>query len=456
MDKVLNTVKDLVKMYALIMACALIFASVLISISVVFGSSASCFWAVGSLLLFCGIGIPAIWVILTRKYEYLGIGKTSDPLKEAIAAMGVEPGTPPEKVQIEYRKKVRTLDLPHWGIILAMFFVTYVITVVIAFIAEAVSLWFIIVGIPFLIIMVSAPAMFWIDWLYTRDVHEPEPEGAVFAAFTWGMLSCVPSLLVNTFNLVLASVIAGPVCAAFCGAVISAPVFEELFKSIGFLFVKKEIDTELDGMIYGFSMGVGFSVVENFLYAYQTFMSGGAVLFAINALIRSVWCILLHAIGPGMVGFFLGWAYRTNNKGKIPLCVLGGYAIGLVNHALWNFTTFFGIFGIIFGFFWFFVEVGAMVFVAYKAKKADDRWYEEHKDELDRGIKPAQGAPPVMPAVFIPAPPLPVPYPAGVPPHPATSPPPVVYIVPTPAPQYPAPPPQPQGVYPAPPQKPQV
>ncbi len=250
--------------------------------------------------------------------------------------------------------------------------------------------------LPLFVIAIGGPAIAWVTFVYAFDPYEPEPKVFIILGIFWGMLSTFPSLFLNTFN------------ASWMGdlgaAVISAPIFEELFKSLGFFFIFSQIRDETDGLLYGSAFGAGFSLLENFVYGSRVlleFEEGGGIVFIFLITIRSIFNILGHMFGPGVIGFLIGagkqWfsidqVNRKNEPKKVlifylivlPVLVISGYLVAILNHAFWNLIASLGILAFVFisiplGMFQWIFFLGLVLFsfilstLRYNKKLADHR-----------------------------------------------------------------------------------
>lgn len=199
---------------------------------------------------------------------------------------------------------------------------------------------------PLVLMSVMLPAVGWVFLAYGFDSYDPEPRSYVVMALLWGMFSTFPSLFLNTYN---STWMPG---LGLETAVFSAPVFEELFKILGFILVFRIIRHETDGILYGATFGAGFALLENFLYSINVIVgaeSNPAFGFTLLLFFRSFFNILLHMAGPIMVGFIIG-RYRskmlkqeTSNRSIGPfllfILLIVGYAFAVIVHASWNFLA---------------------------------------------------------------------------------------------------------------------
>jgi len=193
--------------------------------------------------------------------------------------------------------------------------------------------------LPAFIIAFSFPSLIWITYVYSKDVHETEPGRAVLTALTWGMLSVIPALVINSlFGIML------PLGLVFLVSVVSAPLVEEFVKPIGLQFVRREIGNELDGLIYGVTCGMGFAMMENLFYEIAPGLlalftgNGDAVgAWTATAFIRGLASTLGHAVGAGIIGY----AYAAYIHRKVGFeWLLGAYLAGVGLHAGWNGSLF--------------------------------------------------------------------------------------------------------------------
>lgn len=92
-----------------------------------------------------------------------------------------------------------------------------------------------------------------------------------------------------------------------------APIVEEVFKSLILLYLvtRPRFRYIVDGAVYGFAVGIGFAVFENFFYI-EDLPSGSAITVAISRVLSAS---LMHATASAMVGIALGRLRRSQASG---------------------------------------------------------------------------------------------------------------------------------------------
>ncbi len=112
---------------------------------------------------------------------------------------------------------------------------------------------------------------------------------------------------------------------------LTAPILEEILKSLILIYLIRQPSFKyaVDGAIYGFSVGVGFSVAENLLYISQ--FPNAALGLTISRVLSTS---LMHASVSALVGFMLGRLRRAElGQGTGPLL---GILSAVTAHILFN------------------------------------------------------------------------------------------------------------------------
>ena len=200
----------------------------------------------------------------------------------------------------------------------------------------------------FFIIAFTFPSFIWISYVYHKDILEPESRHGIFLALAWGMFSTLFALIPNVLGLFYLDMIYSTGIAMMITAVVIAPLNEEFFKPLGIRKVRDEMNTELDGLIYGVSCGMGFAIIENFTYELGFLFSGDspAVLWTFGAFIRGLGSTIIHAVGAGFIGFSYARMrmHHRDIKNKehhgiksfYNLSIPAAYLVAVALHAGWN------------------------------------------------------------------------------------------------------------------------
>ncbi|MBN1260432.1 MAG: PrsW family intramembrane metalloprotease [Anaerolineae bacterium] len=196
-------------------------------------------------------------------------------------------------------------------------------------------------------ILSFVPMLIYAMVLWWLDRYEKEPLYLLVPALLWGgvpaiILSLILELILDVPILALA-----PNALAYdlLGSSLLAPLVEEGTKALAlvllFLFFRREIDSPLDGLIYGGMVGFGFAAVENFFYLVGAFAVGGLPGAVGLTLLRAGLFGLNHAMYTAFTGLGLALALESRSlalKGLLPVL---GFALAIGAHAYHNtFATF--------------------------------------------------------------------------------------------------------------------
>ena len=199
-------------------------------------------------------------------------------------------------------------------------------TLVVLFILSLLSVGAYAVDTPsaFLIALIplayTIPAFIWLDRL------EPEPRAMRWNAFLWGGgISVLVASVANEFT-----------DASFgttAALVISAPVAEEIMKSLGILGAAKrnQIDSPLDGVIYAGYVGLGFAMVENIIYFSQAIADDDLGLVFV---MRGLFSPFAHPFFTLWVGLAIGAAVQKGRSRRF--AAVRGLVLAMALHASWN------------------------------------------------------------------------------------------------------------------------
>lgn len=191
------------------------------------------------------------------------------------------------------------------------------------------------------IIAAVIPAALYVAFIYFIDRYEREPLWLVGATFLWG---AIPSILLalifnGIFGLPL-YVALGDSMGDMATAVLIAPPVEEVVKGLAllllFLFWRHEIDSPLDGIIYGAMVGMGFAMVENVFYFLDQYAVGGREAWQLNIFMRAVVFGLNHAMYTAMTGLGIAVARLTAKRWVRIVTPLAGLFVAIAVHFLHN------------------------------------------------------------------------------------------------------------------------
>lgn len=167
-----------------------------------------------------------------------------------------------------------------------------------------------------------------------------------FAAILWGAVVAVGVYALPS-NAALLTVIGQQVgigVAQDWGPAVVAPVTEEIGKALGIgvvvLAASQKLRTPMDAALLGAFAGVGFTVTENVLYAFNiAYLNLGenpvistVVIYFVRAVVFGA---VSHAFFSGVMGAGLGFLLAGAGRARVPYGI-ALTTLGPVLHALWN------------------------------------------------------------------------------------------------------------------------
>lgn len=167
--------------------------------------------------------------------------------------------------------------------------------------------------------------------IYTLDLYASRTFRLVMLCFGWGAVGGLGlSYLFNTH--VAVPMIQRLSLDYVFLYVVFAPVAEEIFKSLSLFYVSRrpEFTYFVDGAIYGFAAGIGFSITENVLYI--TYHPDRGIPLT---LVRAFSVCLMHGTAAGLVGAAIG-RFRFQKRAGRRLALIGGWSMAILLHALFN------------------------------------------------------------------------------------------------------------------------
>lgn len=191
------------------------------------------------------------------------------------------------------------------------------------------------------ILAAAVPTLLYVGLIYWVDRYEKEPWWLLTAAFLWG---AIPSILVALlFNSILSLpfyYLMGETAGDALAASLIAPPVEETFKGLALLIIlfawRHELDSPLDGIIYGAMVGMGFAMVENVYYFVNVYVEGGIEAWSMTIFLRGVLFGLNHALFTSMTGLGIALARMSPNLLVRIVAPIGGWLMAMFLHFLHN------------------------------------------------------------------------------------------------------------------------
>ncbi len=177
------------------------------------------------------------------------------------------------------------------------------------------------------IALAIAPGIFFMYFYYKKDKWDPEPKWLIVKTFLFGILICFPVIICEL-----------PFPGAFLGAVIAAPIFEELFKYFAVrwaAYKNPAFNEPMDGLVYSSAAALGFATIENIMYVGGTYLREGVAAMTGVVIIRALLSVPGHALFSGMWGYALGKA-KFSPAEQAKGMIIKGLLLAMVSHALFN------------------------------------------------------------------------------------------------------------------------
>ena len=191
------------------------------------------------------------------------------------------------------------------------------------------------------IIAAAIPTFIYIVLIYWVDRYEKEPWWLLTSAFLWGAIpSIIVAFIANSILSIPFYLLAGQTNGDALAASLIAPPVEETIKGLAvlgiFLLWRHEIDSPLDGIIYGAMVGMGFAMVENVYYFVTVYNEGGVEAWGTNIFMRGIIFGLNHALFTSMTGLGVAVARMATNQVVKFAAPIAGWMMAMFLHFLHN------------------------------------------------------------------------------------------------------------------------
>ena len=191
------------------------------------------------------------------------------------------------------------------------------------------------------------PTVLWIGYFYWRDRHFPEPSFKILFAYIMGIAiaaiyvalfyKLIPKLGILTEGpggLIVRLTVEKNWVGSFFACIGVIGLFEEFFKLLPFIFIIfmfKEFDEKVDGIVYASLIALGFATYENIEYIRhsQNFQE-----ILAHALCRP----LVHTIFASIWGYIIAIAWF--NKKNVFWAFIIGLLISAFIHGIYDFLCF--------------------------------------------------------------------------------------------------------------------
>ncbi|MDP6865386.1 MAG: PrsW family glutamic-type intramembrane protease [Candidatus Poseidoniaceae archaeon] len=168
------------------------------------------------------------------------------------------------------------------------------------------------VAIPAWLVGFSTPVFAWWSFSSSR-FHLSTTRQQGEAMLIAGMLSTFPALIINSFIapgavLFLSGGQASYTLIENITVIISAPVGEEICKALAVFSLAGLIDSKKRGFQVGFTVGLGFALLENLQYILISLFAGElmAVSYGFTTVVRGIGSIPGHALWTACSGYAIG------------------------------------------------------------------------------------------------------------------------------------------------------
>jgi protease PrsW len=163
-----------------------------------------------------------------------------------------------------------------------------------------------------LLSLALAPGTAIVIYIYLKDRHEREPLLLLVISFFYGVLSTLMTLSISKPIELFLSTKEDDVISLFVTAFFKVALVEEFSKFAFVRFVlyrNKNFNEPFDGIVYAVMVSMGFATLENILYVREYGI--------VTAILRMFTAVPAHATFGILMGYFLGLAKFSHNRGLL-------------------------------------------------------------------------------------------------------------------------------------------
>lgn len=181
--------------------------------------------------------------------------------------------------------------------------------------------------------MLAYSVLFW-----SLDRYEKEPWWLLLGMFAWGAAPAIAlTFPISNWGWTWIDDSADAGTLYIC---VVAPASEELAKGIALVallfFFHREIDSIVDGVLYGCLVGFGFSATEDTRYFLDAYADGGSQAVVQLTILRSYLTGLGHALFSSCIGVAVALARQRRPLPVRAVIIVGGYIQATFLHGLFN------------------------------------------------------------------------------------------------------------------------
>lgn len=186
-------------------------------------------------------------------------------------------------------------------------------------------------------LMAAVPAAFWLGFFYLMDRHEPEPKALIVGVCVLGALVAAPLADFVQYQAVPPVALEVHGLSAWSAdrlvyAILIQGLAQEMCKYAAVrytVYLSREFDEPMDGIVYMMACGTGFAVWVN----YHTLARQGHSVILSTAAAQVVIITLAHASFSGALGYVMGRAKFSRRSAPVRGVLL---MLGLLGAAVLN------------------------------------------------------------------------------------------------------------------------